>query len=156
MNPLRLISICVNNSTHSSTLRAIVRPRILCRAVRVNRPGPLPQLSYIFETILIRSIVGTLWLIKYKVHSKYSRKSISPHKSWKHKMIEISSWLWNRQQWWKNVPYQKYGINQPSWDHQRIFVNEVRILALKWCNLYRAPDMMQPLALQCLSDPNWK
>lgn len=113
MNPLRFLSICVNNSTHSSTLSAIVRPKILCRAVRFKRPGPLPQLSYIFETILMRSIVGTLWLIKYKLHSKYSRKSISPHKSCNSEMIEISSWFWDRRNRWKNAPYQKYEKGRP-------------------------------------------
>lgn len=83
INSFRSESISVKMSTHSSIVAAVICLSKLYSAVRVKRPAPLPQLSYILDTYCISSMVGELCLIRYKAHSKYSRKSIVPHISCK-------------------------------------------------------------------------
>lgn len=78
MNPFRFISSLVNNSMQSSNDIAKIDPIMQCNAFGVNRPGPLPQSSYIFETICTNSITGTSALIITKAQNKYLRKSMFP------------------------------------------------------------------------------
>lgn len=80
IKPIRSQSISVKISTHSSMLAAVMCLSRPYSAVLLN---PLPQLSYIFDTIWMRPMVDKLCLIKYNAHIKYSRKSIVPHISCK-------------------------------------------------------------------------